>query len=285
MIIKAYAKINLSLDVIGKREDGFHNLDMLIQSISLCDIIDIEKIDENIVIMTNNANLPNDLKNDAFKATELMRKAYDIDHGYRINIDKRIPISAGLGGGSSDAAAVMNAILDLEGFEKNYDVLDEIALKIGTEVIYCLRGGMARVTGKGDIIEPLNLLDSLNVLIVNPGYEVSTPSVYKSLTPGDYSTDGNTLALIKGLKKKDMESAYMSMQNSLQKSVISMHSDILYNIETMYSNGAKKAMMSGSGPTVFGIFEDINFMKKAKDALSIKNNKVFEAQIIKGEIL
>lgn len=282
MELKSYAKINLSLDLIGKREDGYHELDMLIQSISLCDIIELNKIKEDKIIFSNSGGLENNINNDGYKAAKLIKDYYNIKHGYSINIDKKIPIASGLGGGSSNAATIIKGILELENIKPDYSVIDKLALQIGTEVLYFLRGSLARVKGKGDIIETFDNYPDMKVLIVNPNYKISTKSVYSSLSIKDYNKSKNTEKLIECILKQNYQQAYSFMHNDLQNKVSEKNPEISDIIRDMYSLGAKKSMMSGSGPTVFGIFDDKILLEKAKEKFKIDGNKVFMTNTVGG---
>lgn len=253
MELKSYAKLNLSLIVKGRREDGFHELDMLIQNIDLCDIITISKNEGEIRVRCDNETLPRGEGNLVYKAAKLMKEYFKLGCGFDIEIEKKIPIAAGLGGGSSNAATVMKAIIDLCDIKVKQCELDKIALELGTEVVYFLRSGFCRVRGKGEIVDKLNVQPELQFLLINPNLGLSTKEVYTSLTEEDYSpseTNDEMLELLAG------GGDFLSlMRNDLQEAAVRKIPVIQDIILDLQGRGFKKTMMSGSGTTVFAVIE------------------------------
>ena len=180
MKIKAYAKINIALDVVGKREDGYHLLKMIMQTIDLYDVIEITKTSSDIKLKCNKPYVPTDERNLAYKAAKLFKETYNINHGVSINLIKNIPVSAGMAGGSTDAAGVlklMNRLFDVNADDKE---LRTLGLKLGADVPYCINGGTALCEGIGEKITPLKPFKDKIVVIVKPPFGVSTKDVYKA---------------------------------------------------------------------------------------------------------
>ncbi|SFA83896.1 4-diphosphocytidyl-2-C-methyl-D-erythritol kinase [Acetitomaculum ruminis DSM 5522] len=264
--LKARAKINLSLDVMGVRQDGYHLVSMVMQNIDLYDEITMEKTREDIIrINTNMSILPNDENNLCYKAAALMREKYHIKDGIFINLSKKIPIAAGMAGGSSDAAAVMKGINEMFDLGIKEEELREDAVKIGADVPYCIMGGTALSEGIGEILTRLPFVGELDILIAKPDISVSTKSVYESLVLDENTKHPDTLAMINAIKNKDYKKMYENMSNVLESVTITMHPVIAKIKEMMENHGADKALMSGSGPTVFGIFEDSKKAMKAAE--------------------
>lgn len=261
MKIKAHAKINLTLNIIGKREDGYHDVDMIMQTVGLHDIITIEKILTSIEL-SGTGSLTYDETNLAYKAAKLFFDVTGIRSGARIFVDKRIPMCAGMAGGSSDAAAVLKGLNILYGKPLSQRVLSKISSRLGADVPYCLMGSTARATGIGDIIAPIKPLESVPVVIVKPPVSVSTPKAYASLDyPSLVHPDADTAQ--RAIEKGDRQALYNMMENSFEASIFKSFPIIKDIKSKMLSMGADASLMSGSGSAVFGIFEN---GKKAKEA-------------------
>lgn len=280
MEIKAEAKINLSILVKGKRTDSFHELDMLIQAVDIYDIINIEKTEKGLEFTSNVESLARDEENSVIKAAKLMREKYGLPGGLRIHLEKKIPLASGLGGGSSDAAAVIRAICGLYDIDAASNELDELALKIGTEVVYFLRSGLCRVRGKGEIVEKLKIDIPFRFLIVKPRRGLSTKDVYMSLSQSDYTENGTNDCLIRNLKNRDYPAAFEAMTNGLERVAIDLEPEIKYIKTKLYDFGAIKSLMSGSGPSVFGIFDNDEKLEKALIWAKSKDYSVFETRAI-----
>ncbi len=254
--IKAHAKINLSLDVLNKREDGYHNLQMIMQTIQLYDTITIQKIPSGIEIKCAAKYVPNNSTNIAYKAAEAMINKYTLDSGVKIEINKKIPVAAGLAGGSTDAAAVIKGINTLFQLNISQNELMQIGKTIGADVPYCIMGGTALAEGIGEKLTPLTPFENIPILLIKPRIGVSTAWVYKSLNLGRIVEKPNTRMLISALDKKDIKFIGCNMRNVLESVTIPKYPVIERIKKTLVEEGAIGSMMSGSGPTVFGIFED-----------------------------
>lgn len=254
MKIKAYAKINLTLDVLDKREDDYHEINSVMQQIDLYDELEFEKCNDII--------LQSQFKDDIILRTIMkVRELFQIEEGVTVFVKKNIPIAAGFGGGSADAAAALIALNELWGLNLKIEDLIKIGAEIGSDVPFCLIGKSCFVSGKGEIIERINLPE-MNILIVNPGYEISTKEAYEELDGGGYDKKYSSLKL---KKLKDFREISSSLHNdfiNIQKE------DVRGIIKEVIANGALNASITGKGPSVFGIFEN-----KEKTELAYKNLK------------
>lgn len=265
--VVARAKINLSLDVTEKRKDGYHNLRMIMQELEFHDTVYIKEASCGIEINCSNPDIPVDNGNTAYKAAEFIINKYKVKKGVKIFISKRIPLSAGLGGGSSDAAAVIKALDNMFKLDIPKKEIMEIAASIGSDVPFFINGGTQLAEGKGELLTELNPLFPMNILLVNPGFEVSTAWVYKNFDPASVKLRPNTDNLIKAVNNNNLNMLARNMENVLESVTIKRY-EIIDNIKKqILQQGAKGSIMSGSGPTVFGIFTDSNTAVKAFDAL------------------
>lgn len=275
MKIKAYAKINISLDIVGKREDGYHLLEMIMQSIDLYDEISIEKQKEDITITCDKQYVPVDERNLAYKAAKLFKEEYNITSGVSININKNIPVCAGLAGGSTDAAAVlkiMNKLFDINASEEK---LMELGLKLGADVPYCISGGTAICKGIGEQVTKLKPFKDKILVLVKPPFGVSTKVVYQEFNLDKVRNHPNTDLLIKAIENDNLEEVCNNMKNLLENVTLRKHK-ILINIkEEMKRYGSIGTMMSGSGPTVFAFFDDMLSAQRCFEKMKLKYNDVF----------
>ncbi len=268
--IPAYAKINISLDVLRKREDGYHELRMIMQTLELHDTVCMEAAGEGISLECGSKWVPEDCTNTAWKAADLMKRCFGIKDGLRIRIIKRIPVAAGLAGGSSDAAAILRGINDMFELGLGHDELRKLGRQIGADVPYCIEGGTRLAEGIGEILTELPSFDGVDVVLVKPDISVSTPWVYKNLRlTGITEHDRpDTDLLVEALKQKDIKSVACNMKNVLELVTIGRY-DIVGKVKKqMAESGAAGSMMSGSGPTVFGLFMDTGAAKDAYSTLS-----------------
>ena len=271
MKMKAYAKINIALDAIGKREDNYHLLRMIMQTVDLYDVIDIEKSNgSNISISCNKHYVPTDERNLAYKAAVLFRDEFNIKDGVKINIKKNIPVAAGMAGGSTNAAAVLVIMNKLFNVNASLEVLKEIGLKIGADVPYCIEGGTALCEGIGEIITPLKPFENKILVVLKPNFGVSTKEVYTNLDINKIRKHVNIEGLIQAMENDDLDYVSKNMKNVLENVTLKKHT-ILKNIkEDMRKSGALGAMMSGSGPTVFAFFDDMLTAQRAFEFLKGK---------------
>lgn len=253
IIEKAPAKINLGLDICGRHEDGYHELAMIMASVDLNDYVTVTELAEDTIIMTSNSHrMPHNAKNDVVKAARLVKERYGIKAGVQIELEKNIPICAGLGGGSSDAAATLRALDRLWDLGMSQEEMIELGFAIGSDVPYCLSAGCAYIAGKGEQVECLPAKLSSWVVLVKPDFGVSTRTVFKEI-------DIETISRvdIDGLKKALVDSDYKTMLscmgNSLEDITIARRPLIQKIKDRMLAAGADVALMSGSGPTVFAL--------------------------------
>jgi len=276
MELKAFAKINLSLDVLSKREDSYHEIRSIMQTIDLYDIINIEPIDEDtIIVTTSNENIPTDNKNHAHIAASIMKERFEIKKGIRIHIQKNIPISAGLAGGSCDAAAVLKGINILFGLNLSLEQLQEIGREIGADVPFCLVGGTALCEGIGEKITRLNDCPKMNVLIAKPEVYVSTQFVYEALDLNKIKKRPDTEAIIEAINNGDIKQIAKNMCNVLETVTINQYPVINKVKDIMRKNKAIGVVMTGSGPAVVGIFSN-----KYDILTTVERLKVFIKEII-----
>lgn len=277
---KAYAKINISLDVIGKREDGYHLLSMIMQNIELYDEIEIEKIESGIVITCNKAFIPTDERNLAYKAAKLFLETYNIKSGVSINIVKNIPVAAGLAGGSADCATVLKMLNDMFNINASEEELMKLGGTLGADVPYCIKGGTALCEGIGEKITPIKPFKNQIVLLVKPPFGVSTKDVYKAFDLSKVKIHPDTEDLIKKIENDDLNYVASNMKNLLENVTVRKHK-VLYKLkEYLVRNGAVGSMMSGSGPTVFAFFDDMQVALKCYNELKEKYTDVFLTRTI-----
>lgn len=254
IIEKAPAKINLGLDVLYKRNDGYHELEMIMASIDLADLLTFTKTEGNdITITTNSGFLPTDRKNNIFQAIEAMKKRYAFEGGVHVNLQKNIPVAAGLGGGSSDAAATFRGINRLFDLEATLEEMTELAIPIGTDIPFCLKGETALVTGLGEIVTPLKRpIPQSWVVLVKPKISVSTPRVFSKIDV-DTLTHPNIKALQKAIEDNNYTEMTQHLGNSLESYTMKKFPVVKMIKEKMLDFGVDAAVMSGSGPTVIAL--------------------------------
>lgn len=266
IILRAKAKINLTLDVVGKRENGYHDLRMIMQTINLYDTIKVKKTKTPGIRIENNlAWLPTDEKNIAYKAAQLFLTETGIKSGIYISIFKRIPVAAGLAGGSSNAAAVLIGLNKIFETELTKKQLMEMGLKLGADVPFCILRGTALAEGIGEELTALPSLPYTHVLLAKPNVSVSTASVYKGLDINNIQNHPDTDEVVEAIKAGNRNFVIHNMKNVLEEVTIKMHPQIQAIKEDMLKQGAIGTMMSGSGPTVFGIFETREACVQAAD--------------------
>lgn len=264
--IPTYAKINLSLDVVGKRENGYHDLKMVMQSVSLHDDVTVERTDGIEISLTCNVpHVPCNESNIAAKAALRFFEALGKCEGLRIHLEKRIPMAAGLAGGSGNGAGVLLALNEMYGRPFSSERLREIGLTVGADVPFCLLGGTALAEGLGEVLTPLPPLPDCAILLVKPRFNISTVRVFTQLNWRAVRYHPDTAGLIRQLKAGAVGSTARHMYNVLETVTATEHPEICAIKSQMIDLGAEGSIMSGSGPTVFGIFTD---EQKAQAALS-----------------
>lgn len=271
--IKARAKINISLDVTCKRPDGYHNVEMIMQTINLHDKLNIKKIrKDDIIIKTNLVFLPTNEKNLVYKVIKELKDAYSIKTGVFVDLYKVIPVAAGLAGGSSDAAAALIGMNKLFNLNLSIGELMEIGVKFGADIPYCLLRGTALAEGIGDQLTLLPPFPKCYIVIAKPNVNISTASVYNKLNFDEIQERPNTNLLIKGLEDGDLDLICNNLCNVLETVTIKDYPVIGELKEFMILGGAQGALMSGSGSTVFGIFK--NKQKAFEVAHKLKLNDI-----------
>ena len=255
--VKAYAKINLSLDVTGRRPNGYHDVRMIMQSIQLHDRITLKRITKNeIILNTNLSFLPTGKGNLVYDAAVTFFRETGIDAGVYIDLEKHIPVAAGMAGGSTDCAATLAGLNELFETKLSLEELQRIGVRLGADVPYCLQCGTALSEGIGEILTALPAPPTCKVLIVKPTVSVSTKFVYEHLELTDKTVHPDVDAMIEAIQTNDYGKMISNLGNVLQDVTIPYHPEIAEIQQTMLALGAEGALMSGSGPTVFGLFRD-----------------------------
>lgn len=275
--LKSRAKVNLSIDVLGKREDGYHLVEMIMQTIDLYDKLKITEIEENsILIKSNSLDIPLNEDNIMYKAVNLLRDQFNIEKGIEISIEKNIPVAAGMAGGSSNAAAVLVGLNKLWNLGLSENELKDIGLKLGADVPFCITGGSALAEGIGEELTNIKgLPEDLNIVVCKPNIFVSTKEVYQSLNMDKVKRRPKNKELIDALQKEDVKFISENMVNVLEEVTSLKYSEIGQIEDIMIKNKALGSMMSGSGPTVFGLFDNKDCAIKAKEDLQAKYNQVY----------
>lgn len=264
--LKALAKINLGLDVLGKRDNGYHDVRMVMQTIYLYDNVTLTKTESaGIQLETNLFYLPVDESNIAYKAAKLLMDEFHIQEGVHILLEKHIPVSAGMAGGSSNAAAVLVGMNRLFSLGLSRTELMKRGVTLGADVPYCIMRGTALAEGIGEVLSPLPPMPKCHILVAKPGISVSTKVVYEKLDSQPIEEHPDIDSILEGLKKQDLAKVANSMGNVLERVTIEEYPVIEEIKNVMKEAGALSAMMSGSGPTVFGLFEDHATARKAQD--------------------
>lgn len=280
MKTKAYAKVNIALDVIGKREDGYHLLKMIMQNIDLYDEISIEKQKEGITISCNKNYVPTDSRNLAYKAASLFKETYNIEDGVHIDIVKNIPVSAGLAGGSTDAAAVLKLMNKIFEVNVSDEELMNIGLKLGADIPYCINGGTALCEGIGEKITTLPPFKDKILVLVKPPFGVSTKAVYQDFDLSKVVFHPDVEGLIKNIEKDNLDYVAKNMKNLLENVTLLKYKEIISIKQAMIENGSIGSMMSGSGPTVFAFFDDMVKAQKCYDVMKKKYKDTYITRTI-----
>jgi 4-diphosphocytidyl-2-C-methyl-D-erythritol kinase len=251
LTLTAAAKVNLALEVLGKRADGYHELATVMQTVDLADRLVLEDADE-LTLTTTSPEVPTDGGNLALRAASLLREAAKVDRGVRVTLDKRIPVAAGLGGGSSDAAAVLVGLNRLWRLRWPEARLAEVAETLGMDVPFFLKGGVALGTGRGERLTPMMGM-ALALVLVNPGTALSTAAVYGRVTPAMYSNGARARTMAAALRTRKPARVAASLYNGLEAAVTGVSAEVPRMRAALVAAGALGAVMSGSGPTVFGV--------------------------------
>lgn len=249
---KAPAKINLTLDVLGKREDGFHEVEMIMTMVDLADRISFEECEDGqIALETNSAFIPTDERNIVYKAAQLLRDELSIDKGVHIFLDKKIPIAAGLGGGSSDAAATLRGLNNLWQLNLTVTQLQEYGAKLGSDVPFCVAGGTVIARGRGELLEQLPPMPAGWILLAKPSVNVSTRVVYGKLDYRQIEVHPETEKMREAIVANDLGEVAGLLCNVLQPVTFSLYPEVAELASQMEEYGVDNLVMSGSGPTLY----------------------------------
>ncbi|MEA1975069.1 MAG: 4-(cytidine 5'-diphospho)-2-C-methyl-D-erythritol kinase [Bacillota bacterium] len=284
LILKSRAKINLSLDVIGKRDDGYHEVDMVMQQVDLYDTLTFEKTDVGkIEIESSNKYIPTDSRNIVYKAILAVNKYLKIENnGIKIIIDKNIPVAAGLGGGSSNAATAIKAYNILYGLNLKKDEMMKIGLKVGADVPFFFEGGCCRANGIGEILTPIKGLNFGWIVICKPNIGVSTKEIYKALNYPMVVMHPDVDGMVEALKNEDRLMISNKLGNVLERITLEKYK-VVKNIKDKISNSnAYGSLMSGSGPTVFGLFSNYKSGYKMYKKLGAIYNETYLIRAFNG---
>lgn len=279
---KAYAKINLGLDVIRRRPDGYHEVKMIMQTVGIYDVLTFRKkeqlegspqitialeLKETQAVAFSKEELPCDKSNLIYKAAALIMETYDIKEGVEITLQKNIPIAAGMAGGSTDAAAVFHGLNELFSLSMSLEDMKKLGVKIGADVPYCIMGGTALSEGIGEILTPLPAPPKAHLLIAKPDINVSTKFVYENLHADTLQFHPDIDGMVEALKAGSLTGITDRMSNVLETVTVKEYPIINQIKEEMIRSGARNALMSGSGPTVFGVYENEEAAKKAYETV------------------
>ena len=273
--LRAYAKINLGLDVVGRRDDGYHLVSMVMQSVRLFDKLTITKSDEEGIRLTTNLDfLPVNDNNLVVKAARLLMEEYNVKEGVDIYLEKHIPVAAGMAGGSSDCAAALYGINRLFNLNLSNKELMDRGVTLGADVPYCIMRGTALSEGIGEKLKRLSPMPDCYIVIAKPPVSVSTGYVYEHIDNEGIDVHPDISGIIKGLDDGDLHAIADRLGNVLEKVTVNMHPEIDELKRMMINKGALNSLMSGSGPTVFGLFDD-------KDKADAANKTIYESGIAK----
>ena len=283
VILKAKAKVNLSLDVIGIREDGYHEMKMINHSIDLDDVLTFEACDQGIVMTSNEDAIPLDERNLVIKAAHKLHRQFNVKQGVKIHLEKRIPAQAGLAGGSSDAAATLKGLNTLWQLGLSQSELLAIGVTIGADVPYCLVGGTALVEGIGEKITPIKVLRQMAVLVVKPDIDIATPWAFKKLDDAIITKHPDIAAIIDLLEDDDYDGLKANLGNVFEAIVFTDYPEIEAIKKEMLEQGALAAIMTGSGSTVIGYYRNHELAVKSWQRFTEKYRMSFLSKTAESE--
>ena len=275
IILEAPAKVNLTLDVKGKRSDGYHELETVMHQVNLLDIITISQAVGGIQIKSNSSLIPTNEENLAYQAAEMILGEYAHKEGVEIYIEKNIPVGAGLAGGSTDAAAVIQGINQLYDLGLEEEELLEMAASIGSDVAFCLAGGSKLARGRGEILSKLPQRMIPYIILVKPDFQLSTAEVYRELDLTQVEEFPDNAAFLAAWEAYDIINIARNMRNVLETVSIRKYPEIAAVKAELIETGALNALMSGSGPSVMGIFVDEEPAIKAREKFQTRYQEVF----------
>ncbi|EJQ36113.1 4-diphosphocytidyl-2-C-methyl-D-erythritol kinase [Bacillus cereus BAG5X1-1] len=280
LLVKAPAKINLSLDVLGKRQDGYHEVKMIMTTIDLADRLELmELAEDRIEILSHNRYVPDDQRNLAYQAAKLLKEKFNVKKGVSITIEKTIPVAAGLAGGSSDAAATLRGLNRLWDLGLTIKELAELGAEIGSDVSFCVYGGTAIATGRGEKIEHIKTPPSCWVILAKPHIGVSTADVYGNLKLNRV-THPNVDKMVEVINDGDYKGICDTVGNVLEDVTFVMHPEVARIKAQMKRFGADAVLMSGSGPTVFGLVHHDSRMHRIYNGLKGFCEQVYAVRLL-----
>lgn len=254
--LDAYAKINLSLDVVGRLENGYHLVRMIMQTVGICDTLSFERTDGEICLTSDAGELPLGEDNLIYKAAKLIRETCGISGGVRAHLQKRIPVAAGMAGGSTDAAATLKAMNELYGLGLSEEALCALGVKLGADVPYCIMGGTALSEGIGEVLTRLSPMPNCILLVAKPEINVSTKEVYQAFDACTIVEHPDVDGMQRSIVEDDLSGVASRLGNVLETVTIAKHPIVRDIKQVMLENGALGSLMSGSGPSVFGIYDE-----------------------------
>ncbi|MEI4623484.1 4-(cytidine 5'-diphospho)-2-C-methyl-D-erythritol kinase [Bacillus pfraonensis] len=280
LLVKAPAKINLSLDVLGKRQDGYHEVKMIMTTIDLADRLELTELSEDrIEIVSHNRYVPDDQRNLAYQAAKLLKERFGVKKGVSISIEKTIPVAAGLAGGSSDAAATLRGLNRLWNLGLKIDELAELGAEIGSDVSFCVYGGTAIAKGRGEKIEHIKTPPSCWVILAKPHIGVSTADVYGNLQLNRV-THPDVEQMVESINSGDYKGICSAVGNVLEDVTFKMHPEVARIKAQMKRFGADAVLMSGSGPTVFGLVHHDSRMHRIYNGLKGFCEQVYAVRLL-----
>lgn len=279
---KAPAKINLTLDVIGKRDDGYHEVEMIMTTIDLADRISLEMIDKDAIILESNSGfVPNDERNLIYKAASLLKSKYQIKKGVHIYLEKNIPVAAGLAGGSSDAAATIRGLDKLWELNLSLEESLNAGEQIGSDVPFCIIGGTAIATGRGEIVKKIPSLPPGWVILAKLPISVSTSEIYGALQWDEIKEHPKTDQMLEAIEAQDLPLVSSLLHNVLEEVTFSLYPSVKYLKEQMTQFGGDGVLMSGSGPTVFAIVNKESKVNRIYNALRGFCKEVYAVRLLR----
>ena len=285
LIKKAYGKINLGLDVLRRRPDGYHEVKMIMQMVDIYDTLTFEKREDNqIVLSANREDIPCDESNLIYKAAKLLFDYKQVSYGVNIHLEKRIPVAAGMAGGSTDAAAAFTGVNELFELGVSQKELMELAVKVGADVPYCILGGCALSEGIGEVLTPLPNPPYCEMVIAKPDINVSTKYVYENLNLPELKKHPDIDGIKAAIEAGNLDGVIERLENVLESVTVKKYGIIQDIKDEMISLGASNAIMSGSGPTVFGFFDTREEAEAAKEKILDKElaKEVFVAHFMEA---
>lgn len=286
LTLNARAKINLTLDILGKRPDNYHEVKMVMQQIELSDIVKLREgpVGTGINLISDVPGLPSVERNLAYKAAKLLVDEFAIKQGIYMEVTKRIPIAAGLAGGSTDAASVLTGMNEMFNLGLKTEQLCELGARIGSDVPFCIRGGTMLATGRGEILQPLPAMPECYVVLAKPQVEVSTAWAYQQYDAMETVQHPNTEDVITCLQQSDLKGIANLLCNVLESVTIKEYKEIELIKQLMTHHGALASMMSGSGPTVFGLVDDADKAEYIAEKLeALENVQVILTKTVCGD--